>query len=306
MTRATGKPIDLPLRDGVGASCVALPEGTWRFLVDFLADRFPAVSRTDWIARMAGGDVFDENGMPLAPEAPYRPQRRIFYYRRLPAETPIPFEATILFQDALLVVVDKPHFLPVTPSGPYLQETVLVRLKRALGIATLAPMHRIDRDTAGVIVFTVQPQTRDRYQALFRTRQVEKTYEAIAPWRDDLHLPLDYRSRLIESPAFMQMQEEEGLPNAQTTIALLERRGAFARYQLSPSTGQKHQLRVHMAALGIPIVNDRIYPHLQPAPVPGSVPDYNKPLQLLARSLAFTDPVDGTLRRFESRRTLAF
>ena len=210
----------------------------------------------------------------------------------------------MLYRDAFLVVADKPHFLPVTPAGGYLQETLLVRLKRSLGIDTLAPMHRIDRDTAGIVLFTIQPSTRDRYQGLFRERAVHKQYEAIAPWRPELTFPFEYSSRLGESPAFMQMQEIEGTPNSATRIALLEVRGAFARYSLQPTTGQKHQLRVHMASLGMPIVNDRIYPELQPAPSSGQVRDYNNPLQLLARSLAFTDPVTGEERFFESRRRL--
>ena len=297
---------DLPLRDGVGASCVALPAGPWATVIDFLASRFPAIGRPEWEARMQRGDVIDARGDAVAPQSPYRAHGQIFYYRNLAVETPIPFEETILFQDDWLVVADKPHFLPVTPSGGYLQQTLLVRLKRRLGIDTLAPMHRIDRDTAGIVLFTVQPHTRNRYQALFRDRAVAKIYEAIAPWRAELALPLVYRSQLVQSGAFMQMQERAGVPNAETAVELMEVRGRFARYRLRPATGQKHQLRAHMAALDIPIVNDRIYPHLYPAEIAATAPDYSRPLQLLAQSLAFTDPYSGQQRQFHSRLRLQF
>ena len=188
-----------PARDGVGASCVALPPGTWPTILDFLAQRFPNVARAEWSARMLRGDVLDAHGDRIAPDSAYRPHAKIHYYRSLPAETPIPFAATVLYQDDYLVVADKPHFLPVTPAGRYLQETLLVRLKRQLGIDTLAPMHRLDRETAGLVLFTIRPETRDRYQALFRERAVVKRYQAIAPWRPDLSLPLVYRSRLVQS-----------------------------------------------------------------------------------------------------------
>jgi len=292
-----------PDRDGVGPSRVALPPGSWPSVLDFLAARFPHVPRAQWLARMRRGEVLDADGAPLAPDSRYRPHTLIHYYRDLPAEVRIPFEATVLYQDDHLVVADKPHFLPVTPGGRYLQETLLVRLKRQLGIATLAPIHRLDRETAGLVLFSIRPETRDRYQALFRERAVQKRYEAIAPWRADLAFPQVRRSRLAQSAAFMRMEEIAGAPNAVTAIELLETRGALARYALAPETGQKHQLRVHMSALGIAILNDRIYPVHAPQAAAGAE-DYRQPLQLLAQALEFDDPVCGHRRHFESRRRL--
>jgi tRNA pseudouridine32 synthase/23S rRNA pseudouridine746 synthase len=291
----------LPTRDGVGPSCVALPAGDWRTMGDFLAQQFPAIPHAEWIDRMVRGDVLDAQGRRVLPETPYRAHCKIYYYRSLAQEPPIPFEETVLYRDDYLVVADKPHFLPVVPSGRYLHETLLVRLKHKLGIDTLAPVHRIDRETAGLVLFTIQPHTRGVYQALFRERQVAKRYEAIAPWRADLALPLVYRSRLVEASSFMQMQEAEGEPNTETAIALLERKAAMARYELRPVSGQRHQLRVHMAALGIPIENDAIYPHHL---AEQAEHDYAKPLQLLAKSLTFIDPLSGQPRQFESRRAL--
>ena len=288
----------LPTRDGVGPSCVALPEGPWPTIAAFLVQRFPAISASVWAARIERGEVVDEHGVPVTPTRPHQPRLRVFYYRGIDAEPPIPFTETILFQDELLVAVDKPHFLPVTPGGRYLQETLLVRLKRSLGIDTLVPIHRLDRETAGVVIFSVQPATRAAYAALFAQRQVTKHYEAIAPWRADLELPLTHRSRLVEDEHFMRMREVPGAANSETRVALLEVCATLARYSLSPVTGRKHQLRVHCAALGIPICNDLLYPRLF---AQGS-DDHARPLRLIARSLTFADPVSGATRHFASPR----
>ncbi|MBC7436016.1 MAG: RluA family pseudouridine synthase [Bdellovibrionales bacterium] len=298
--------LDLPAKNGVGASCVALPPGEWPTLLDFLAQQFPAIARAEWQGRMLRGDVLDAQGAMLQPDTPYRPRARVYYYRDLPQEPRIPFDETVIFQDEYLVVADKPHFLPVTPGGRYLQETLLVRLKRRLGIEALAPVHRIDRETAGLVLLAVRPDTRDAYSALFRDRAVHKTYEAIAPWRADLAFPMVYRSRLVEGESFMTMREAPGQPNSETLIDVVERQGDMARYRLEPHTGRRHQLRVQMAALGLPIVHDQMYPQLQPEAAQGELADYSRPLKLLAMSLAFTDPVTKEARRFESALRLDF
>ncbi|MFX1680556.1 pseudouridine synthase [Mitsuaria sp. CC2] len=299
----------LPLRDGVAASALACPPGSWPLVLDFLAERLPLVARDDWAARMSRGDVLDDAGATLTPEAPYRAQRRLYYWRWLEDEPQVPFEARILHLDDHLLVADKPHFLPVTPKGRYVQQTLLTRLRRETGLVDLSPVHRLDRETAGLTLFSVQPATRDAYQRLFRDRAVEKVYEAIAPWRDELgaRLPFEYESRLEEHPVdFMQMctvDVEGAVPNARTRVALIERLGVDrARYELRPHSGVKHQLRAQLCALGLPIEGDRIYPVLQP--VEDAV-DFTRPLQLLAREIAFTDPVTGQPRRFVTSLRLA-
>jgi len=264
MTPPTGHFVP-PARNGIGPSCIGLPAGAWPATLDFLTERFPAISRDVWQQRMRQGDVVDEYGIPVTPSTPYRGHRRIYYYRAVPDEPRIPFDEVVLFQDEQLVVVDKPHFLPVVPSGGYLNETVLVRLKQKLGIDTLVPVHRIDRDTAGLVMFSKQPATRAVYHALFSQRNVKKTYEAIAPWRADVTLPLSRESRIVEAGHFMLQHEVSGPPNAVTHLEVLAVRGALARYALRPVTGKRHQLRVHMAALGLPIVGDGLYPTLTPA-----------------------------------------
>jgi len=304
MTQPSGHFVP-PTRMGVGPSCVGLPVGPWPTMLDFLSERFTAIRRERWQARMMAGEVWDEHGATVTAQRPYQQHLRLYYYRDVALEPAIPFEARILFRDAHLLVVDKPHFLPVAPSGNYLQQTVLVRLKRELGIDELSPIHRIDRDTAGLVLFSLQRSTRGAYQALFRRREVHKSYEAIAPWRADLPLPLTRHSRLQEAGHFMLQHEVDGAPNATTHIALLEtfkhQEQDLARYRLEPVTGQRHQLRVHMAALGLPILGDGLYPTLTPE---GQV-DYARPLQLLAKAIAFIDPLSGAPRRFESVRQLA-
>lgn len=297
-----------PPRDGVGASRIAVTPGSWRTWGEFLPLRLPAAR--DWPERLARGDVLDAQGQPLRAHSPCQPGQVAWYWRALPPEPRVPFEIGLLHQCEQLVAVDKPHFLPVTPGGRYLQETVLVRLKRLLGLDSLAPLHRLDRETAGVLLFTVQPEQRRTYHELFRQRRVHKLYEAVAPWRGDLVFPQHCRSRLVERTdhAFMQMQTVPGEANAETRVELLGRlppcgdeASPRAHYRLHPITGRKHQLRAHMAALGLPIDGDRIYPRLLPAEDPGVAPDYGQPLQLLAREIAFDDPVTGERRCFTSR-----
>jgi tRNA pseudouridine32 synthase/23S rRNA pseudouridine746 synthase len=303
-----------PTRDGVGASRVAVAAGPWGTVLAFLRARLPAVA--DWPERLARGDVLDAQGRAVGARDAVVPGQLLWYWRSLPAEPRVPFELEVLHRDDELLVVDKPHFLPVAPSGRYLQETVLVRLKRQLGLDELVALHRLDRETAGVLLFSLRPQSRNAYHALWRQRQVHKVYEAVAPWRAGLALPATVSHRL-EEPAderFMQMQVRPGEPNAHTRVELLRRLGParagplveapLALYRLQPLTGRRHQLRAQMNALGLPIVGDRIYPVLWPEPAADAAPDWRQPLQLLARAIAFTDPVTGQHRQFTSRRRL--
>ena len=301
----------IAMRDGVSPSCVALPRvrhSPWPLLIDHLSERLPRISRAEWLERMQAGSVLGENGQPLVPDTPYVGGARVYYWRELPSEDPIPFEAAVLFEDEHLVVADKPHFLPVTPGGRYVRETLLVRLKAQLACADLSPLHRIDRETAGLVLLSKNPQDRDAYQSLFRDRRVDKVYEAVAPWREDLAFPLTRRSHILEDEqAFYRMREaapDEGLvPNSETRIECIRRDGERALYRLFPVSGKRHQLRVHMHGLGLPIEGDQFYPVVRRGP--DEAEDFAQPLQLLARGIAFTDPVTGQPRHFESALQLA-
>jgi tRNA pseudouridine32 synthase / 23S rRNA pseudouridine746 synthase len=294
------QPCAMPTREGVGPSCVALPVGPWSTIMQYLAAKFSSVSAREWHERVTSGAVLDEHGAPVGVDSPYRAHQRIYYYRSVTSEPLVPFAETVIYRDELIVVADKPHFLPVTPSGNHLQETLLVRLKRRLGIDTLAPVHRIDRETAGLVMFTIDPARRAAYQALFAQREVLKRYCCVAEAIDGTEDRRTLRSRIVPGEHFMQMREEAGDPNATTHIERLERHGSLALYRLEPVTGRRHQLRVQCAARGMPILNDLIYPALRP---PGS-DDFARPLQLLAKSMSFTDPVTGRARHFESRFAL--
>ena len=297
------RPSHLPLRDGVSASCVVVRPGDAPTALDFLAARLAVLSRDEWAERLARGEVLDAQGQPLNASTPCHPGQRIYYYRRLASEPEPLASEHIVFQDEWLVVADKPHFMPVTPSGRFVQQSLLVRLKRRLGLADLSPVHRIDRETAGLVVFAVQTHTRDAYQALFRDRRVHKLYEAVAPYRPDLALHCTYRSRLApDAERFFLSREVAGEPNSETHIERAEPLGAHALYHLRPVTGQRHQLRLHMMALGVPILGDGFYPEVLRGP--GEPDDAENPLQLLARALAFDDPVTGEQRRFSSSLTL--
>ncbi|WP_426699987.1 RluA family pseudouridine synthase [Rhodanobacter sp. Col0626] len=282
------------------ASTVHLPPGHWPSVLDGLCAHFAAISRAQWLDRIARGRVLDGQGVAITPQTPYREGMCIHYYREVADELPIPFTETVLHVDEHLLVADKPHFLPVTPAGRFVEETLLARLVRRTGNAHLVPLHRIDRLTAGLVLFSTRQASRAAYQALFRERQIDKRYEALAPPLPMETFPLTRRSRLVEGEPFFRMQETAGEPNSETRIELLARGQDTWRYALHPHTGRKHQLRVHMAALGAPIVGDTLYPTLAgPAD-----DDHGNPLRLLARELAFVDPLSGEPRRFESRLTL--
>ncbi|MES2127668.1 MAG: RluA family pseudouridine synthase [Pseudomonadota bacterium] len=293
--------VPLPIRDGVAPSYLWLPDGSWPNLIAFLVERFPAVDAQQWRARLARGEVVDQDGTALTPDSTLRRQMRIWYYRELDAETPIPFEEAVLFRDAHLLVVDKPHFLPMIPTGRFLHETLLVRLKKKYDLPQLTPIHRLDRETAGVVIFSHNEASRGAYQSMFQKRSIEKVYEALAPAMAGRSFPLVHRSRMEEGTPFFRMQEVDGVPNSETIVDVIAARGDAVLYRLSPHTGRKHQLRVHMAALGAPILNDAFYP----VALPCKGDDFAHPLQLLARSIAFTDPLTGAPRHFESLRQLA-
>lgn len=292
----------LPVRDGLGPARVRVEPGSQAdTMLEYLAERFPG-TRQFWLTESLRGDVVDQHGRPVNAETPYRPGRLIYYYRHPSPEPVVPFELTVLHRDEQLVVVDKPHFLATIPRGQHVTETALVRARRQTGIMDLTPAHRLDRMTAGVLVFVVDPALRQPYQDLFAERQVSKTYEAIAPYNHRLATPVTVRSRIVKESGVMVAREVPGNPNSETHVDIMEVRDGYARYQLRPVTGKTHQLRLHMASLGVPITGDNYYPEYRPA----AHDDFGDPLRLLARELEFTDPVSGKRRCFRSSQRLSY
>jgi len=294
----------LPMRDGISASRVWLPKdekNEWKTTLEFLVARFPFIPQEILEERMSRHHIVDESGTPLCNTTPYQGDMFLFYYREIPDEPKIPFKEEVLFKNENLIVVDKPHFIPVTPAGRYVKESLLARLKHHFQNEDISPVHRLDRETAGVILFTCNPKVRGAYQALFQKRQVKKVYEAIAA-TSTLSFPITHKSRIDKGEQFFIMQEVDGEINSETTITVQETNDNLSKYLLKPVTGKQHQLRVHMMSLGIPILHDPFYPNVLPC----KGEDYSQPLQLLAKSIEFIDPITKEPRYFESKKALIF
>lgn len=270
-------------------------------ILAFLIERFPHIPAQIWEERISSGKVLDAEGRPITAETPCTPQARIHYFREVSDETPIPFAEKILFQNDELVVACKPHFLPVTPGGGYVNECLLNRLRATTGNDQLTPIHRLDRETAGVVLFSANPKTRGLYQRLFADGKVEKSYHAIAEYRtESSEREWRVENRIVEGEPGFRRTLTPGEVNARSTIQLLEIKGGRAMFLLQPITGKTHQLRIHMCCIGFQILNDRFYPELQPQ----SPDNYDAPLQLLAKEISFVDPVTGAMMKFQSEREL--
>ncbi|MFJ9738780.1 RluA family pseudouridine synthase [Streptomyces sp. NPDC101166] len=304
--RTPPPPSPLPQRDGVDPVRVRLPGGDggrWATVREHLRERFGA-ARAGLVDQMfRAGLIVGADGRAVPADTAYAPGMFLWFHRETPVETPVPFPLEIVHRDAHLVVADKPHFLATTPRGSHVTETALARLRRELGVPGLGAAHRLDRLTAGLVMFTVRPDERGAYQSLFRDRRVRKVYEAVAPYDPSLTLPVTVRSRIVKERGVLTAREVPGEPNAVSLVELIEHRpgDGLARYRLTPLTGQTHQLRVHMTSLGVPLLGDPLYPEVTD-PVPAG--DFRRPLQLLARELEFTDPLTGARHRLRSRRTL--
>ena len=290
----------LPVRNGVNATRLRLPsEGPWDTALEYILDRWNHVDPDGIAERFDRGEVVALGGERLTRATPLSEHTFIWYYRELPVEKRLPVELRILHQDENLLVVDKPHFLPTTPGGMYVAESALVRLRVHLDLPDLIPMHRLDRMTAGILMFSTNPATRGAYQLLFENRRIRKEYEAAAPIDPSLELdahPRTVHSRIVKSRDYLLAQEVPGEPNAETRVQLVGEHNGVGRYRLQPHTGKTHQLRLHMAGLGLGILNDPFYPVLQPQ----QEDDYSIPLQLLARHIEFVDPLSSQPASFTS------
>lgn len=295
-------PFKPPMIRGVTASKVFLPtlKPMPALIFDFLCAEFPHIEQQEWQQRFADHLILAMDGELLNLDSAYAPNQHIYYYRFLAQEIHVPFQETILFENDDLLVVDKPHFLTISPTGQYVQETLLVRLKNTTQNPELSPIHRLDRETAGVVLFSKRVATRGVYQQLFADRKVQKTYHAIASFQPELTFPCTVQLRMQKGQPFYTMQVCAGEPNSRTDMQILEHNHLWAIYQLKPMTGKQHQLRVHMNYLNLPIKNDPFYPRV----LHKQVDDFTAPLQLLAKEISFTDPVTLTAMHFISNLVL--
>ena len=273
-------------------------------VLEYLIIKFPFIEAQIWQQRIDDGKVHCHDGSPITAQTLFQPQQRIYYYREVESELSIPFKETILFQDQHILVAYKPHFLAVIPGGVYVNECLQNRLRRSTGIEDLQALHRLDRVTAGLVIFSVNPDTRHRYHHLFETQQIHKTYQAIAKIRDHENIlgqEWEIKNRIVRSEPRFRMHVIEGEANSHSKIRCLQQTTQKALFELTPVTGKTHQLRVHMQTLDWPILNDKYYPRLLPL----SADNYSAPLQLLAKELRFIDPVTQHPRCFSYDNNLS-
>jgi tRNA pseudouridine32 synthase/23S rRNA pseudouridine746 synthase len=277
------------VRDGLGPARVRLHGGV-------VFDEFRARWGAEAAAKVLAGEVVLPDGAVVTETTVLPAGAHVYFYRELREEVPVPFDVPALYRDDDIVVVDKPHFLATMPRGRHVAQTALVRLRRELDLPELSPAHRLDRLTAGVLLFTTRRELRGAYQTLFAKGLVRKTYLARAAVDPEVALPAMIRSRIVKRRGQLQAIEESGEPNAETLVEHV----ADGLYRLTPRTGQTHQLRVHMASLGLPIHGDPLYPNV----IDVAPDDFSRPLQLLGHSIEFDDPIRGCQRRFVSGRRL--
>lgn len=277
----------------------------WGNLLAFLVDQFPLIEEAVWRARFADGKVHWLSGETVTEKTPFQANQTLCYYREVPQEPHIPFEHEIIYQNQHILVACKPHFLPVTPSGEYVNECLLERLRRQQDLPEIVPVHRLDRETAGLVIFSINPESRAAYFRLFSERKIIKKYRAVAKLTNQLNqleMPYSWQvnNRLQKGQPSIIMQEVAGEVNARSNITLVEKNSGLGMFELTPITGKTHQLRLHMMKIGAPILNDKFYPILEPK---GPL-NFQNPLQLLARELHFKDPVTGKQHLFRSNRQL--
>lgn len=290
----------LPRRHGLEAAWVRTPDADkpapWPTLGDFLRSRLSDQAPVDRM--LAAGRFVLADASPISGAEPYAPHTFLWFHRDLRDEPEVPFEVRVLHRDERIVVVDKPHFLSTIPRGRHITQSVVVRMRAALDLPELAPAHRLDRLTAGVLLLTTERRWRAPYQQVFEHRLATKTYTAIAPVRPELALPVEVRNHLHKRRGVLQADvHPDREPNTHTLVELVTTRGAYGLYRLSPTTGKTHQLRVHLDGLGIPILGDPLYPEVLDV----DIDDFSTPLELVAQILAFPDPITGEERTFTSR-----
>jgi tRNA pseudouridine32 synthase/23S rRNA pseudouridine746 synthase len=285
------------------SSVVTMPaaDKPYPSILEFLTRRFPNIGSECWQQRINEGKVLAADNSPISVDTPYSPDKRLFYFREVAQERLIPFAEKILFQDEHLLVACKPHFLPVIPGGGYVNECLLNRLRASTGNEELVPLHRIDRETAGIVMFSVDRKTRGVYSRLFANGMIEKSYQALAECRrEQENNEWTVENRVVKGYPWFTMMIVPGQPNSCSKIRLLDVYGGIGRFDLFPVTGKTHQLRIHMGGLGFRILNDKYYPDLQPE----QPDDFENPLRLIAKTVRFRDPLNGKHMEFCSEREL--
>lgn len=285
------------------------PDESFKTVLDFLTRKFPHVSKQEWSGRILEGSVVWSDQSPVTLNCPYQPLKTVWYYREVRDEPSIPCNEQIIESNDEYLIAYKPHFLPVMPGGQFVNECLQQRLIKTTGNSDLQAVHRLDRDTAGLVLFSVNPETRNLYHQLFSEQKISKFYQAISDTgsseditQKEWHIK-NYITRSKPSFRFQNVESPSTHKNtqyAESIIRCIQQSGQKALFELKPITGRTHQLRLHMMHIGYPITNDRFYPRLRPK----AADNFDQPLQLLASEISFIDPVSKEHKHYSSPSTL--
>jgi 23S rRNA pseudouridine1911/1915/1917 synthase len=271
-------------------------------ILDYYSDRYSHSSRDEWLARIGAGEV-QVNGHSVAPDWLLIAGQTLCYYRSPWQEPEVPLGFTILYEDADLWVINKPSGLPVLPGAGFLEHTVLGQLRLNVATETPTPIHRLGRGTSGCLLLARSALAKSNLSQQLRDRQLEKIYRTLIGFMPD-SMPVQGKITTpigkISYPqlGYLYAATADGLA-AESTYQIVGRSAEFTWVDVTIATGRPHQIRIHMASIGYPLVGDPLY-GIGGIPIATDAVPGDCGYWLHARQLGFRHPRSGQWMSIEA------